>query len=157
MPQLHLSQDEHTINGSWASSCQDVVMLQVLHIIFNPLRTSPGYTLAGVYVKCVLKQNQIIFNGLRKGVGYLGKLVASCSKLNISLSMVVRMKHWTELHLAIHWQTKMGVLICFLELFWSLRSRLFPFSLKRKKSIRTRALTLKYSSQKYCLHTKWVY
>ena len=31
----------------------------------NPLKTSPEYTQAGVYGKCVFKQNQIIFNGLR--------------------------------------------------------------------------------------------
>ena len=35
---------------------------------FNPLKTSPEYTRAGVYGKCVLKQNQIVFNGLK---GYL--------------------------------------------------------------------------------------
>ena len=32
---------------------------------FNPLKTSPEYTQAGVYEKCVLKENQIVFNGLR--------------------------------------------------------------------------------------------
>ena len=30
----------------------------------NPLKTSPEYTRAGVYGKCVLKENQIVFNGL---------------------------------------------------------------------------------------------
>ena len=30
---------------------------------FNPLNTSPEYAQAGVYGKCVLKQNQIFFNG----------------------------------------------------------------------------------------------
>ena len=30
----------------------------------NPLNTSPKYTRAGVYGKCVLKENQIVFNGL---------------------------------------------------------------------------------------------
>ena len=36
-----------------------------INILFNnPLETSPEYTWAGVYGKCVLKQNQIIFNGL---------------------------------------------------------------------------------------------
>ena len=30
----------------------------------NPLKTSPEYTQAGVYGKCVLYQNQIVFNGL---------------------------------------------------------------------------------------------
>ena len=32
---------------------------------FNPLKTSPEYTRAGVYGKCVLKPNQIVFNGLK--------------------------------------------------------------------------------------------
>ena len=32
---------------------------------FNPLKTSPEYTWAGVYGKCMLKENQIVFNGLR--------------------------------------------------------------------------------------------
>ena len=31
----------------------------------NPLNTNPGYTRDGVYGKCVLRQNQIIFNGLK--------------------------------------------------------------------------------------------
>ena len=31
----------------------------------NPLKTSPEYTLAGVYGKCVLEQNQTILNGLK--------------------------------------------------------------------------------------------
>ena len=30
----------------------------------NPLKTSPEYTRAGVYGKCMLKENQIVFNGL---------------------------------------------------------------------------------------------
>ena len=30
----------------------------------NPLKTSPEYTRAGVYGKCVLLQNQIVFNRL---------------------------------------------------------------------------------------------
>ena len=35
-----------------------------VYINLNPLKTSPEYTRAGVYGKCVLWQNQIIFNGL---------------------------------------------------------------------------------------------
>ena len=31
----------------------------------NPLKTSPDNTQAGVYVKCVVKQNQIVFNRLK--------------------------------------------------------------------------------------------
>ena len=31
---------------------------------FNPLRTSPDYNQAGIYGKCVLQQNQIVFNEL---------------------------------------------------------------------------------------------
>ena len=31
----------------------------------NTLKTSPKYTQAGVYGKCVLSQNQIVFNGLK--------------------------------------------------------------------------------------------
>ena len=34
-------------------------------LIINPLKTSPEYTRAGVYGKCVLKENQIVFNGLK--------------------------------------------------------------------------------------------
>ena len=34
-------------------------------IVINPLKTSPKYTRAGFYGKCVLLQNQIIFNGLK--------------------------------------------------------------------------------------------
>ena len=30
----------------------------------NPLKTSPEYTQAGIYGKCMLKQSQIVFNGL---------------------------------------------------------------------------------------------
>ena len=33
-------------------------------LMVNPLKTSLEYTLAGVYENCVLKRNQIVFNGL---------------------------------------------------------------------------------------------
>ena len=36
----YLIQKKHDINGSYASSCQDVVMLQSLHITFNPSSTT---------------------------------------------------------------------------------------------------------------------
>ena len=32
---------------------------------FNPLKTRPEFTLAGVYGKCMLKLNQIVFKGLK--------------------------------------------------------------------------------------------
>ena len=35
------------------------------HKNINSLRTSPEYTRPGIYGKCVLWQNQIIFNGLK--------------------------------------------------------------------------------------------
>ena len=34
------------------------------YVQINPLKTSPEYTRAGVNGKCVLWQNQIVFNGL---------------------------------------------------------------------------------------------
>ena len=34
-------------------------------LLFNPLKTSPEYTRAGVYGKCMFKQNENVFNGLR--------------------------------------------------------------------------------------------
>ena len=40
---------------------------------FNPLKTSPKYTRAAVYGKCVLQQNQIIFNGLTRNNAALFK------------------------------------------------------------------------------------
>ena len=39
-------------------------MIKIKDIAANPLKTSPEYTWAGVYGKCVLKQNQIVLNGL---------------------------------------------------------------------------------------------
>ena len=36
----------------------------IIYFLFNPLKTSPEYTRVGVYGKCVLYQNQIVFNGL---------------------------------------------------------------------------------------------
>ena len=33
-------------------------------LFISPLKTSPEYTRAGVYGKCMLKQNQIVFTGL---------------------------------------------------------------------------------------------
>ena len=33
--------------------------------VLNPLKTNPKYTLAGVYGKCMLYQNQIVFNELK--------------------------------------------------------------------------------------------
>ena len=47
----------------------------VPYTTFNLLNTSPEYTLSVVYEKCVLYQNQIIFNGLRLGLG-LGLVLA---------------------------------------------------------------------------------
>ena len=33
--------------------------------VFNPLKTSPVYTQAGVYGKCMLQQNQVVVNRLK--------------------------------------------------------------------------------------------
>ena len=37
-----------------------------LVLLLNPLKTSSEYTQAGVYGRCVLLQNQIVFDGLKE-------------------------------------------------------------------------------------------
>ena len=51
---------------------------------FNPLETSPEYTLAGVYGKCLLWQNQIVFNGLIANISNWYKLIYLFLHLNSS-------------------------------------------------------------------------
>ena len=65
---------------------------------FNPLKTSPEYTRAGVYGKCVLYQNQIVFNRL---IAYF-KLInlpftLFCSQSSLSYSLLNFSIFWAQL------------------------------------------------------------